>query len=95
MMINVSLPEDDLGGQGEAEARGGGGEVFTSRSHLVFIRVLVFQCKSQECESEAAPRRKELRDRLQVRMEHQVPHTVQLPHIRYCSPTGCHQPLMS
>lgn len=24
MMINVSLPEDDLGGQGEAEARGGG-----------------------------------------------------------------------
>lgn len=73
----------------------GVGEVFTSRSHLVFICMLVFQRKSQECESEAAPRRKELRDRLQVRMENQVPRTVQLPHIRYCSPTGCHQPLVS
>lgn len=29
------------------------------------------------------------------KMEHQVPRTVQLPDIRYCSPTGCRQPVMS
>lgn len=96
-MTNVSFPEDDLRGQGEAEARHGGwgGWLFTSRSHLVFICMPIFQRKSQECESEAAPCRKELRDRFQVRMEHRVPRTVQLPDIRYCSPAGCHQPLMS
>lgn len=96
MMTNASLPEDDLGGQGEAETRRGGwGWLFTSRSHLVFICMPIFQLKSQECESEAAPCRNELRDRFQVKMEHQVPRTVQLPDIRYCSPTGCRQPVMS
>ena len=72
-----------------------GGWLFTSRSHLVFICMPIFQLKSQECESEAAPRRNELRDRFQVKMEHRVPHTVQLPDIRYGSPTGCRQPVMS